>query len=221
MEYQILSVLDPSQVDRILATLASHPFVDGKATAQDSARLVKENRQAARCGNELAALDQLVSSALYANSTFQAFAFPRRIRPPIYSRYEPGMKYGAHVDGAIMNDNGSLLRADLAVTLFLSSPDSYDGGELVIQQSSGEEEIKLPAGDAVVYSADSVHRVAPVTRGVRIAAVTWVQTAVQDARIRNLLFDLSLAVKQVEAREDPTLLLSKTYHNLLRIASEF
>lgn len=221
MDYQIIPVLDPAQVGRALKALESHSFVDGKATAQGIARDIKRNLQAERVDDSLAGLDDLVISELCANSIFQAFAFPKRLRPPIFSRYEPGMEYGAHVDGAIMNDNGSLLRADLSITLFLSAPESYDGGELVIELPYGEEEIKLAAGEAVVYSSNTVHRVAPVTRGVRIAAVTWVQTAVHDVRMRALLFDLYRAIQQVEANEDPKLLLSKSYHNLLRMASEF
>lgn len=221
MDYQIIPALEPAQVGHVLQVLNSHPFVDGKATASGIARDVKDNLQAERAGDSLTALDTLITDALYANPLFQAFAFPRRVRPPIYSRYEPGMNYGAHVDGAIMNDHGHLLRADLSVTLFLSEPDTYDGGELVIELSSGEEEIKLAAGEAVVYSSDTIHRVAPVTRGVRMVAVTWVQTAVHDARIRTLLFDLYRVIQQVESKEDPRLLLSKTYNNLLRMSSEF
>ena len=221
MNYQIIPVLDAAEVARVLRALEAHPFVDGKATAGGIARDVKQNLQAEREGDSLSALDQLVISALQRNEVLQAFAFPKRLRPPIFARYEPGMEYGAHVDGAIMNDHGSLLRADLAVTLFLSSPETYDGGELVIELPYGEEEIKLEAGEAVVYPADTVHRVAPVTRGARIVAVTWVQTAVQDERMRTLLFDLYRTIGKVEAGEDPRLLLSKTYHNLLRITAEF
>jgi PKHD-type hydroxylase len=221
MDYQIIPVFEPDQAARLLAALKTHPFVDGKATASGIARDVKNNLQVERSGDSLAELDQWVTSSLCANSTFQAFAFPRRLRAPIFSRYEPGMNYGAHVDGAIMNDNGSLLRADLAVTLFLSPPESYDGGELVIELAYGEEEIKLAAGEAVVYSADTVHRVAEVTRGVRMAAVTWVQTAVHDSKMRTVLYDLFLALQKVEANEDPKLLLSKSYNNLLRMNSEF
>ncbi len=221
MDYQIIPVLTPAQVEGILKVLATQPFADGKATAIGKARDVKHNLQAERSGTALRELESLVSSSLFANGLFQAFAFPRKLRPPIFSRYEPGMNYGAHVDGAIMYDDASPLRSDLAMTLFLSSPESYDGGELVISLSYGEEEIKLAPGEAVVYPANTVHRVAPVTRGVRMAAVTWVQCAVQDERMRALLFDLYLAMKKVEAREDASLLLSKTYHNLLRITAEF
>jgi PKHD-type hydroxylase len=224
MDYQILPILDPAQVARLLAALAAHPFVDGKATASGIAREVKENRQAERstgpAAQTLAELDQIVITALCAHRGFQGFAFPRRVRPPIFSRYEPGMHYGSHVDAAYFNDQGSLVRADLSVTLFLSDPTSYEGGELLIQQSYGEEAVKLQAGEAVIYSSETVHRVAPVTRGVRIAAVTWVQSAVRDPRIRTLLFDLAASLKKLEQGEDPALLLAKSYNNLLRLSAD-
>jgi PKHD-type hydroxylase len=221
MNYQIISVLEPAQASNILQSLAKLPFIDGKATAQKIAKAVKNNLQADRGNAGISELERLVSQTLFANSEFQSFAFPKRLRSPIFSRYEPGMNYGAHVDSSIMHENGTPLRADLAVTLFLNEPESYDGGELIIELPSGEEEIKLSAGEAIVYPANTVHRVAPVTRGVRMVAVTWVQTAVQDERMRVLLTDLQRALEQVEAGKDPRLLLSKTYHNLLRITAEF
>jgi PKHD-type hydroxylase len=220
MHYQIFSVLDPSQVEGIVGELAHRTFVDGKATAQGLARDVKNNLQADRAGAALDPLDELVKSALYATSGFHAFAFPKRIQRPIFSRYEPGMEYGAHVDSAIMNTSGEVLRTDLAITLFLSPPDCYEGGELKLELPYGEEEIKLAAGEAVIYSASTVHRVAPVTRGARLAAVTWVQSAVRDERMRAILFDLFLALREAEQTKGPVLLLSKAYHNLLRIVSE-
>ncbi len=221
MDYQIISVLEPSQVAQVCQALAAQSFVDGRVTAQGIAQSVKNNLQADRESGQIAELERFVSKALFANELFQSFAFPKRLRSPIFSRYEPGMSYGAHVDSAIMHDQGTPLRADLAVTLFLNEPDTYEGGELVIELSSGEEEIKLSAGEAIIYPANTIHYVAPVTRGARLAAVTWVQTAVQDERMRAILFDVQQALEQVERNEDPKLLLSKTYHNLLRITSEF
>lgn len=220
MNYQILPVLEQPDVDRILRDLAGVNFIDGKATAEGHAREAKSNLQAERSGTALDEPDELVQSALYGNAIFQAFAFPKRMMLPLYSRYEPGMEYGPHVDGGIISTTGDTLRTDLAVTLFLNPPDSYDGGELVLQLPYGEDQIKLAAGEAVVYPASSVHRVAPVTRGVRLAAVTWVQSAVRDDRMRTLLFDLFLAMEQAEKGEPPVLLLSKTYHNLLRMTAE-
>lgn len=220
MDYQILSILEPSEVERILGELAQQSFVDGKLTAHGGARSVKNNLQLGRSGLAATELDQLVLSALRRNETFQAFAFPKRVMFPIFNRYEPGMEYGAHVDGGIMATAGDPMRADLAMTLFLSPPDSYEGGELILELPSGEEEIKLAAGEAFVYSAKYIHRVGPVRRGVRMAAVTWVQSAVRDASMRAILYDLHLVLRKLEDREEPALLVSKSYHNLLRLASE-
>jgi PKHD-type hydroxylase len=221
MNYQIATILQPSQVAHVGQTLANQIFVDGKVTASGGARDVKNNLQADRETGQIAELERLISQAFFSNDLFQSFAFPKRLRSPIFSRYKPGMDYGAHVDGAIMHENGIPLRADLAATLFLSEPDTYDGGELVIQLPNGEEEIKLTAGEAIIYPANTVHHVAPVTRGTRLVAVTWVQTAVRDERMRAILFDVQQAMKQVDKKQDPMLLLSKTYHNLLRITAEF
>jgi PKHD-type hydroxylase len=220
MEFQILVVLTPDELTQVLSELSQATFVDGKATASGAAREVKQNLQAERSGAEWAALDEIVFSALRRNQEFQAFAIPKRILPPRYSRYQPGMQYGWHVDSAIMG--AQPMRTDLAMTIFLSPPDSYDGGELAIESSLGEQEVKLAAGEAVVYPAGTLHRVTPVTRGVRLAAVTWIQCAVRDERLRSILCDLGQALHQAEAANDTEaiLLLSKCYHNLLRYAVE-
>jgi PKHD-type hydroxylase len=140
--------------------------------------------------------------------------------PPIFSRYEPGMEYGSHVDAAITGTGLDTVRSDLAMTIFLSDPASYDGGELVLEMAVGQQEFKLEAGEAVVYSANTVHRVAAVTHGVRLAAVTWVQSAVSDERLRSILFDLGTACRQADADNDAHrgLVLTKCYQNLLRYA---
>ncbi len=221
MNYLIVSIFQPDQVVQIREALANQPFVDGKATASGNAQKVKNNLQADRAANVIQELEKKVSQAFIANEEFQSFAFPKRLRSPIFARYQPGMSYGDHVDGSVLHENGSPLRADLAATLFLNEPDTYDGGELVIQLPYGHEEIKLSAGEAIIYPANTVHHVAPVTRGTRLVAVTWIQTAVQDDRMRALLIDLQKAIKLVEQKEDPLLLLSKSYHNLLRITAEF
>jgi PKHD-type hydroxylase len=221
MDFQIIPVLSHDEVDRFFVELERATFVDGKATASGVAREVKHNLQADRSGAQLTAMDNTIYSALRASKEFQAFAQPKRILAPSYSRYEPGMEYGAHVDGAIMG-GAQPMRADLAMTIFLSAPDSYDGGELVIDLPFGEQQIKLPAGEAVVYPASSLHHVAPITRGVRMAAVTWIQSAVRDERLRAILADLGQAVNSAEAAQDKaaTVLLSKCYHNLLRYAAD-
>ena len=133
------------------------------------------------------------------------------------------MEYGAHIDSAIMGGSQFAgIRTDLSVTLFLSPPSSYDGGELVIELPAGEQEIKLDAGEAIVYPSCSIHYVAPVSRGVRLAAAIWVQSTVHDERLRGILYDLHRALQQVEAAKNSalTLLLGKSYHNLIRYAAE-
>jgi PKHD-type hydroxylase len=152
MEFHMLPVLSQEEVGHLLAELARATFVDGKATASGSAREAKQNLQAERSGAEWSALDEIVFSALRRSRQFQAFAYPKRILPPNYSQYAQGMEYGPHVDGAVMG-GAQPMRADLAMTIFLSAPDSYDGGELAIESSLGEEQIKLAAGEAVVYLA--------------------------------------------------------------------
>ncbi|SRR5260221_4779539 len=221
MDFAIVSLLSPEEAERFLSVLSRAKFVDGKATAAGAASQVKKNLQADRDGADLSSLDNALFAALRDNREFQLFAHPKRILAPTYSRYEPGMHYGAHVDGAIMG-GANPLRADLAMTLYLSAPDCYDGGELAIVSAHGEQEIKLAAGEAVVYAATSLHRVAPVTRGVRRVAVTWIQSAVRDVALRGILYDLGKATANAETAGDAgaLLLLSKCYHNLLRYAAE-
>jgi PKHD-type hydroxylase len=220
MDYQILSLLEPSELDHVLAELARQSFVDGQLTAQGGARNVKSNLQLPGTDSAATELGRVVLSALRRNETFQAFALPRRVMPPLFNRYEPGMQYGAHVDGAIMATAADPMRTDLAMTLFLSPPDSYEGGELILEQSSGEEEVKLASGEALVYSAKCIHRVRSVRSGVRLAAVSWVQSAVRDERVRAILYDLHRALRKLQDREEEALLVSKSYHNLLRLAAE-
>jgi len=220
MDYQILSILEPAEVDLIHRELASRTFVDGKASASGTARDAKENLQAERTAAATPA-DQIVLAALRRNRLFQSFAIPRRVLLPMYSRYEPGMRYDAHVDSAIMKrENGEPMRTDLALTLFLSRPETYDGGALAIQLAYGEEQIKLEAGEGVVYSAKTIHRVEPVTRGMRLAAVMWVQSAVRDERVRAILHSMQLAQNELEAAGIVNLHLTQSYNNLLRLSCE-
>ena len=141
----------------------------------------------------------------------------------MFSRYDPGMKYGSHLDDAIMKGrSGKPLRTDFSLTIFLSPADSYDGGELVVELPAGEQEIKLDAGEAVAYSASSIHHVNPVTRGARLAAIMWVQSIVRDDQARTILCDLSQALAKAKeaGNRDLSLLINKSFHNLLRYASE-
>lgn len=219
MDLQILPILSPEEVQRFVTEFSTGKFADGKATAFGAAKEVKQNLQMERVSAQPSPLDEIVFNALKRNRDFQDFAIPKRVLPPTYSRYEPGMHYGSHVDSAIMGAPHPI-RTDFAMTIFVSSPESYDGGELVIEMAVGEQEIKLAAGEAVVYPATTMHRVAPVTSGVRMAVVTWMQSAVPDSRLRSVLFDLSRSIHHAEDSTDQSglLLLSKCYHNLLRYA---
>ena len=223
MNYQIFRLLRTDEADKVASGLAQRVFADGKSTATGLAREVKHNLQIERKGPELSETDRLLISALERNPEFQRFAIPRSIMLPQFSRYDPGMEYGSHIDLAIMGmAGGNPVRTDLAVTIFLNPPSSYEGGELVIEQNGGAEEIKLDAGEGIVYSASSVHHVAAVTQGSRLVAVTWVQSMVRDEQVRSILFDLSRATQQAHALgdRDLSLLLSKSYHNLLRHAAQ-
>lgn len=221
MNCQAIRLLPGHEASRIVSELEQRSFADGKLTASGFARDVKNNLQLKRAGREMTDLDKLVFDVCQRSPEFQAFAIPKRIAAPIFSRYDPGMQYGSHVDNAFMGGPAGV-RSDLSVTLFLSPPDSYDGGELVVEMALGEQPIKLDAGEAIVYPSSSVHHVAPVTRGVRYAAVTWVQSAIGDERLRAILQDLVRTMDHPDAARSPelSLLLSKSYHNLMRYAAD-
>jgi PKHD-type hydroxylase len=189
-------VLDRNQVTRILDVLSKGEFVDGRLSAGDMARDVKNNleyRQADPQDNEI---HQTVLKGLSENEQFQNFAMPKQIVPPVFSRYDVGMEYGLHVDSPIMGRKVAF-RSDLSSTIFLSDPTTYDGGELVIETTFGEQPVKLAPGDAVVYMSTTLHRVAPVTRGARIVALTWVQCLVKDEGIREVLYDIQTAARNL------------------------
>ena len=194
--------------------------MDGKLTAGWHARTVKQNLQAAVGDPAMSEAGRLVGEALGRSELFRSAALPRRIRPPLLSRYEPGMTYGTHIDDAVM---ASELRADLSLTLFLESPESYEGGALVIESTGGEQSFKLPAGAAILYPANTLHRVEPVTLGARHVALTWIQSMVRDADKREILFDLD-AVRRSSFRASGKThefdLLAKSYANLLRLWAE-
>ena len=220
MNFQIIQVLEQDELRQIVTRLAGGKFVDGKLTAGGPAREVKNNLQVERLGPELTDIDQIILAALGRSQALQSFAFAKRILLPLFNRYENGMEYGAHVDAAVMGKGADQIRTDLSITVFLSDPASYEGGELALQTPLGEEEIKLEAGEAVVYPSTTVHRVTPVTRGVRLAAVTWIQSSVPDERLRAILFDLGGAMRKADESGDQELrtLLHKSYNNLLRHA---
>jgi len=223
MNCQVFRLLDRPLLEKVVALLSTQTFVDGKVTAHGLAAEVKNNLQIPRTGPELGEADRILIAALQENHDFQRFAFPRRLTFPMYSRYDPGMEYGAHVDDAMMSSrNGDPVRSDFALTIFLSAAASYEGGELVIETSMGEEEIKLDAGEAVVYSAGAIHRVNPVTRGARLVAITWAQSIVRDEQVRAILRDLGEAIARAKTSgdRDLQLLLNKSFHSLLRYSAE-
>ena len=219
----IPNILDRKALKDIRAIIERADFVDGRTTAKGRAQRVKQNEQIQkRAADGTRGLDGIILEALRENAEFQQVAVPRSLRNPLISRYKPGMQYGLHVDNALMG-GARKERSDLSVTVFLNDPSEYRGGELTISNHWGAQEIKLPAGEAVVYPSSTLHRVNPVTEGERIAAVTWVQSYVRSAEHREVLYDLKRIVDKLtkSAPEDPeTDLAHKTYSNLLRMWSD-
>lgn len=209
------NVLSPSEIDEVRIELAAIRFEDGRSTAGWSARLVKNNRQAAP-GARSEALRQKLAEHILANEVFAAAVRPKALTPLLISRYQPGQAYGSHIDDALIGG----LRTDVSFTLFLAAPESYQGGELVIEGTSGDERIKLPAGSLIVYPSTSLHHVAPVTEGERLAAVGWARSFIRDGGQREILFDLDRARRALFSREGKTAefdLLSKSLANLIRM----
>jgi PKHD-type hydroxylase len=226
MLVHIPNVLTPDQVRGLRERLdhAGDAWVDGRATAGYSGAPVKRNQQIAEHTPVARELGDVVLAAIERNPLFISAALPNQVYPPLFNRYEGGMTFGSHVDGAVrVLPNGVKLRTDVSVTLFLSAPDEYDGGELVIEDSYGVQQVKLPAGDMIVYPATSLHQVTPVTRGVRLASFFWVQSLVRSDAQRALLFDMDTAIQRLNASDADAQArrsLVGCYHNLLRIWSE-
>jgi PKHD-type hydroxylase len=220
MSVILQQVLEPEDVARVRAELGALVWPSGKRTAGAAARGVKENLQADGSDPRVKELERFVVDALRRHALFEIAARPARISRLLFSRYEPGMTYGAHTDDALMGGGDDKLRTDLAFTIFLAERDSYEGGELVVESALGEQAIGLEAGDAILYPAGSIHHVAPVTRGVRLAAVGWIQSYVQDITQRETLFDLSLTrgrLAQANIAREELLALDKSISNLLRM----
>jgi len=222
MLIRIPALLSADQVAHCRQVLEQTRWVDGKVTAGAQSAIAKNNLQVPEDAPEAQALGQIILQALGGNETFNAAAFPLRVYPPLFNRYDEGMGFSAHVDNAIryISTARQRVRTDVSSTLFLSAPDEYDGGELVIEDSYGEQRVKFDAGDLVLYPADSLHRVEPVTRGSRWAAFFWTQSMVRDDGDRELLyrFDRSITLARAEMGDKhPAVLgLTSTYHNLLR-----
>jgi len=217
----IPGVLTRDELEFLRASLAESEFFDGKLTAGSLGQHAKDNLQLKRSDNTAKSLEATVAAALGRNAAFVRAALPEAVTPPMFNRYESGMKYDRHVDSPLLLNNQ--LRADLSATIFLSEPDSYDGGDLCIETDMGKEEIKLTAGEAILYPAGMMHWVAPVTRGVRLAAVVWIQSLVRDHTMRRVLHDLKLVMErlgQTDPESDTTQTLSHAYVNLVRLVVE-
>ena len=213
-------VLNPQQLLTIQDGLASAPFRDGRATAGAAAEQVKRNEQARGDDPGVIDLARKVRFALETHPTFRTLVRPARWSSLMFSRYGPGQQYGLHADNASMYDvDGWPLRTDLSFTVFLSDPETYEGGALLLRDLAGDREFRPAAGSAVLYPTGQLHRVTPVTRGVRLACVGWVQSTIRRADQRELLFDLE-RVRQGQDREEAALLLDKTIGNLLRMWGE-
>ncbi len=214
-------LLSDEELIQVRALLAQASWSDGRITAGTQAALTKNNQQLAENEKHLSALRQVVMQALSRNDLFFAAALPLKILPPFFNRYAGNSNtYGAHVDGAMRQaPDGSYVRTDLAATLFLSDPSSYEGGELQIEDTFGNHSFKLAAGSLLLYPASSVHKVTPVTQGERLASFLFMQSMVRDNTQRRLLYEMDMALLQLRAtigETEAVVKLTGTYHNLLR-----
>jgi PKHD-type hydroxylase len=221
MLLHIPDILSHEQVVQMRTALDAADWTDGRETVGVQGARVKRNEQLPDAAPLRQQLGQLVLSALAKHPVYHAATLPLRTLPPRFNRYAGGGHYGMHVDGAVMAlpaDIGQL-RSDVSCTLFLSDPDDYDGGELIVSDTYGEHEVKLPAGDMIIYPSSSLHRVAEVTRGTRVASFFWVQSLIRDDNRRRLLFELDTSIQTLArtgADAGAVLQLTGTYHNLLR-----
>lgn len=222
MMLHIPALLTRAQVTQCRQVLDAASWIDGNATSGVQSAHAKRNRQLPEEAPEARAIGDAIQDALGRNPLFFSAALPLKVFPPLFNRYEGGETFGAHIDNAIRQLKGTnfRIRTDLSATLFLADPEEYDGGELVIDDVYGEHRVKFAAGDMALYPASSVHRVLPVTRGVRVASFFWIQSMVRDDGARKLLFELDTSIQQLNAEEtgDPSVRLRLTgiYHNLLR-----
>ena len=222
MLIEIPGLLNEAQLEKIHELLGQARFQDGRLTAGMAASKVKNNEELAVEPELLQRLYRVVMASVGHSAVFRSAVLPARVADFIFARYQPGMRYGDHVDDPIMGQ-GPKFRTDVSMTLFLNPPEAYDGGELVIRTSFGDQAVKLPAGHAVVYPSASVHRVAEVTRGERMVALTWIQSFVRDAARRELLYELDQArehLLRTDPESDVTKNVDRSYVNLLRMWAE-
>jgi PKHD-type hydroxylase len=220
----IPKVLSRAQLGQVRELLGKGHFVDGRLSAGATARRVKNNEELDTNASQMERLNNLVMGSLMQNLVYQAAAMPYRVAAPYYARYTQGMSYGNHVDDPVMGPPGGQYRSDVSTTVFLNEPGDYQGGELVVHTAFGEQRIKLPAGDAVIYPSSSLHCIDEVTAGERVVAVTWTQSMVRDPQQRDLLFQLYQAREKLRQNcpdTEETTQVDHVYVNLMRMWSEF
>ena len=224
MLLHIREVLTPDEVRQAREILGQAPWEDGRLTAGEQSAKAKNNEQLREDCEETRAVQQLLLRGLERHQLFFSAALPKQISPPLFNRYGgTANSFGNHVDSAVrfLRDGTGRVRTDISCTLFLAEPDEYDGGELVIEDTFGTQRVKLAAGDMVLYPGTSVHRVQPVTRGLRIASYFWIQSMVRSDEQRRLLFDMDNHLRHLRSQygeTDPGVIgLTSTYHNLLRM----
>jgi PKHD-type hydroxylase len=220
MMIHIPNVLTLEQVARCRDVMTRAAWIDGRATAGHQSAQVKKNLQLPETAPEARELGTMVIEALARSSLFMSAVLPKQVFPPLFNRYDAGMTFGSHVDNSIRGHaNGIRIRTDVSSTLFISAPEDYDGGELVVEDTYGQHSVKLPAGDMIIYPATSLHNVTPITRGSRIASFFWTQSMIRDESKRSLLFDMDMAIIKLN-RDHPehasVVELTSVYHNLLR-----
>jgi PKHD-type hydroxylase len=225
MMIHVPKVLSLEQVAECRRLLDGAEWVDGKATVGEQGTLVKRNRQLPELSPVGRQAGEMILGALARHPLFFSAALPLKTVPPLFNRYEGGEHYGTHIDGAVRAVPGSshFIRTDLSSTLFLTDPGDYDGGELVVFDTFGAHSVKLPAGDLILYTSGSLHRVNPVTRGARVSSFFWTQSMVPDERHRETLFQLDQNIQKIRGKlgeTDETVALAGHYHNLLRMWSE-
>jgi PKHD-type hydroxylase len=222
MLLQIPGVLSSDDLALVRARLDKAAWVDGRVTAGPQSAKAKANLQLPEDGADARELGAIVLRALERHPTFLSASLARHVYPPLFNKYDTGMSFGTHIDNAIRQVPGTTvrLRTDVSGTLFLNAPDEYDGGELLVEDSYGAHAVKLAAGDLILYPATSLHRVAPVTRGARLASFFWVQSLVPDDANRQILFDMDRSIAELGATQpadSPAILrLTAAYHNLVR-----
>jgi PKHD-type hydroxylase len=225
MMIHVPKVLTPEQVADCRRLLDAADWADGKVTVGEQGALVKKNRQLPELSPVGRQLGETILSALSRNPLFFSAALPLKTVPPLFNRYEGGEHYGTHIDGAVRAVPGSshFIRTDVSSTLFLTEPADYDGGELVVFDTFGAHQVKLPAGDLILYTSGSPHRVNPVTRGARVSSFFWTQSMVADPQQRETLYQLDQTIQKIRGKHgetDETVALAGHYHNLLRMWSE-